>query len=301
MYLTQVLQLIQGSPSVMAPGLGETSRAAPVGQPRPGLGTLCSCSDLASNCFGAFGKLLNLARPRSQHTGRGRAGEGGRRLSKARRGEGAGPALAGSRAREGEACVSARCVRLCGEIVRRSGARRWAPAHPLRVPPRARARAHPLALLSRSGRPPPSARPRKLFRAGASAGARLSAARARSCRSLPRCPWAAGVAGVEGVLFPLLTPLPSFCCGYWSSKKKGVAGGAAGCAGETRTSASRSPLPLFSARWPPHSRRPHSLKFPPLRFAFALKMAPESLHVRPFMFQSPGLSPPQPLFFPHSL
>lgn len=179
------------------------------------------------------------------------AGWGGRAATppKLREEREAGPALAGSRAREGEAAVSVRCACACVEescarAKRGDGTRAHAPtpAAGARVPscsPRLlRAVGHPVrARVNFSARE--RAQVRDFFAAGA-----------RSCRSLPRCPWAAGGAGVEGVLFPLLTPLPSFCCGYWSSKKKGVAGGAAGCAGEARTSTSRSPLPLPPARTP---------------------------------------------------
>lgn len=187
---------------------------------------------------------------------------------------------------------------MCGGVVRPSGAGRWH-SRTRAYSRRGGARTRSLSSAARPVGHPVRARV-NFFRAGASAGARLL----RHTRALlplpPELPLGcAGGAGVEGVLFPWLTPLPSFCCGYWSSKKKGVAGGAAGCVGGTRTSALRSPV-RTPARRPPRSRRTHSQKFPSLRFAFALKMARvpphQTTHVpvpRPFSFLLP-------LFFPHS-
>lgn len=248
-----------------------------------------------------------LARPRSQRTGWGGLRKAGGDSPGAQRGEGGGAGARGVACEGGiEAGVSVRCVRACVEescarAKRGDGTRAHAPT------PR-RGRAHPLALLGRSGGRPPGARPRKLFSARERAQVRdFFAARARA----PAVPFR-GALGLrvgrvwKGFCFPCSPHFPH-CCGYWSSKKKGVAGGATGCAGETRTSASRSPLPLLPARtparWPPHSRRPHRLKFPPLRFAFTPKMAPgvppcQATHVpvpKPFSSPPPPLLPSQSL------
>lgn len=235
-----------------------------------------------------------LARPRSQRTGWGGLRRAGGDSSEAQRGEGGGAGARGVACEGGRGwCVCEVCVCLCGGVVRPSEARRW---HPRTRADSRRGRARTLLLSSAApcGRPP-CARPRKLFRAGASAGARLFLRHARA----PAVPFR-GALGLrvgrvwKGFCFPCSPHFPHFVVAIGVRRRK-----------ESRTARlgvpeklARQPraLPFHSPR--AHSRRPHSLKFPPLRFAFALKMAPESLHVRPRMFQSPSLSPPHPPLLP---
>lgn len=181
---------------------------------------------------------------------RARAWRTGFSRSSGRRGGGAGArGVACERGRERPGCLRGACASV-GGVVRPSGARRWHPRTRAPAPMRART----LLLSSAAPAAGHPGRARGNFSARERAQVRdffFFAAGARSCRSLPRCPWAAGGAGVEGVVFPLFTPLPSFCCGYWSWKKKGVAGGAAGCS--RRNSLARQPRAL-----PSHSPCAHS-------------------------------------------
>lgn len=180
------------------------------------------------------------ARPRSQRTGSGRLsdspkrGEGGRE---------AGPALVGSRAKKGEARGScAVCAAVWGSCeTERSGEKALAHTRlPQAAGAGARALARPPRPLAR-GRPP-CARPRKLFRAGASAGARLLRhARAPSARaparSLRSCPRPAGGADVEGVFFPLLTPTSLIIVAIGVRRREESRAARLGVSGETHTSA----------------------------------------------------------------
>lgn len=162
----------------------------------------------------------------------------------------AGPALVGPRARDGEAGVSVPCVRLRGEVVRPSEARSWHSC----------TRAHS-SVARAVGRP---ARARVNFSARERAQVRGFCG-ARALLAFPsEVPLGCGWGGCGRVMFPSLTLLPSFCCGYWSWKKKGVAGGVAGCVGETRAPLPRAHSRALATALP----QTRSLKFTPLRFAF---------------------------------
>lgn len=171
-----------------------------------------------------------------------------------------------------------------------------APAHTRRLPPRARA---------------PSCSPRPLRAVGHPVRARVNfSARERAqvrdffrgTRALPPfpsevplgCGWGGCGRGFVSLAHPASLIL-LWLLEFEEERSRGRRGWV--CRRSSHVSLALSPPTPLRA----HSRRPHSLKFPPLRFALALKMAPESLHVRPRMFQSPSLSPPHPLFFPHSL
>lgn len=196
-----------------------------------------------------------------------------------------GPALVGSRAREGEAGVSVWCVWFCGEVVHPSKARKRHSC--TRAYSR---RGHALTrLLSPAARPgrPACARQGKLFRAGASAGAMLLR-QARALLPFPsEVPLGCGWGGC-GRGFVSLAHRTSLIL-LWlleleEERSRGVA--RLGVSGETR-----APLPREHSRALANTLpQTHTLKLPQLRFAFAFKMARESLRVRPSMLQSPGLS-----------
>lgn len=165
----------------------------------------------------------------------------------------------------------------------------------------ARALARPSRPLARDR--PPCARPRKLFRAGASAGARLLRhARAPSARaparSLRSCPRPEDGAAVEGVFFPLLTPTSLIL--LWllefeeerSRRRRGWV-----CRGNSHIGLALPRCSLSRAGHRAPAGQRHSQKFPPLRSAFALRMDPESHHVKPGVFQSPGHSHSSSLSF----
>lgn len=247
------------------------------------------------------------ARPRSQRTGwGGRAEEGGRRLlPKLREEREAGPALAGSRAREGEAGVPVRCV--CSLV--------WRSRAPARARRGAgtRAQAPTPAAGGRAGARAPSGSPRPLGAVGHPERARvnfsareraqvrdfLRHARARALLPFPSevplgCGWGGCGRGCVSLAHPTSLIL-LWLLEFEEERSRGRRGWV--CRRNSHVSLASSPSTppaRTPARWPPHSRRPHGLKFPPLRFALDLKMAPESLHIRSHMLQSPGLSPPHP-------
>lgn len=112
----------------------------------------------------------------------------------------------------------------------------------------------------------------------------------------PACGWGRCGRGFLSLAHP---DFPHYC-GYWSSKKRGVAGGAAGCVGgNSHVGLALPPCSLSHDGHRAPAGQPHSQKFTPLRSAFALRMDPESHHVKPGVFQPPGpFSFLLPLFFP---
>lgn len=197
--------------------------------------------------------------------------------------------------------MALRCVRQCGGAGRPSEAgRRHSRTRAYLWP---RARAHSLALLGRSPAIGHPVRARANFSARERAQVRgFCGTRAHPPPALPPGPFGAAPGLRMGQLwkgfsFPCSPPLPSFCCGYWSSKKRGVAGGAAGCVGETRTSAllfPRAHSRVLATALPQASGTVRSFH----RFALLLPLEwTLSHHVKPGVFQSPGLSHSSSLSF----
>lgn len=169
--------------------------------------------------------------------------------------------------------------------------------------PRARARAHSLALLGRSPAVGHPVRARANFSARERAQVRgFCGTRAHPSRALPPGPFGAAP-GLrvgqmwKGFSFPCSPPLPSL---LWllEFEEKRSRGRRAGCVGgNSHVGLALPPCSLSRAGHRAPTGQPHSQKFPPLCSAFALRMDPESHHVKPGMFQSPSLSHSSSLSF----
>lgn len=209
--------------------------------------------------------------PALERTGWGeRAGceEGGRRLlPKLREEREAGPALAGSRAREGEAAVPVRCV--CSLVWRSRAPERGeepAHAHTRRLPPRAGGRA----------RRAPSGSPRPLGAVSHPVRARVNfSARERAqvrdflrhARALPpfpsEVPLGSGWSGCGRGSVSLAHPTSLILLWLLEFEEERSRGRRCWvCRRNSHVSLALSPPTppaRTPARWPPHSRRPHSL------------------------------------------
>lgn len=191
---------------------------------------------------------------------RARAWRTGFSRSSGRRGGGAGArGVACERGRERPGCLRGACASV-GGVVRPSGARRWHPRTRAPAPMRART----LLLSSAAPAAGHPGRARKLFRAGASAGARLFFF-SRPARA-PAVPFR-GALGLrvgrvwKGLCFPCSPHFPHFAVAIGVGRRKESRAARLGVAGETRSHVSLAlspptPPARTPARWPPHSRRP---------------------------------------------
>lgn len=152
-----------------------------------------------------------------------------------------------------------------------------------------RERAHPLALLGRSPRRPPCARPRKLFPRGSERRCEAFAAHARAPAAPSGAALGLRVGPVwKGFCFPGSPHFPHFVVAIGVRRRKESRAARLGVSGKL---ARRPCAPPCARPLAGHRARAGRTVRSFHRFALLLPLKwPESHHIRPRMFQSPGLS-----------